>query len=396
VFHLADGELRRLQDEPASGTAAQRRHLDSCRSCDQRSALLARAAERVRRTLADGDEPVDLVAARSAFVRRLAGASGSRSGASPSPWTFIRAHAAWSTAAAVAALLLLVALTPLRTLATGFLAIFEPSQFVAVPLTTADIEQLRALPDLSAYGTLRHGPPSMHRSVGGPGEASFATGMAVTVPRFIPTTIAPQPSYAVVGRTSASFTFSAAKARASAAASRRPALAVPPGLDGSVLGVIMGPVVFATYHAVAGGRPQLRRHRGEDFPGLLVAQAPVPRVGSSGASVRDIERYLLAQPGVPPQLAAEIAAIGDPSTTLPIPIPIEKAYAQPVIVAGARGLAMGDNTGLGSAVVWQDRGMLHAVAGALTMRDVLAVANSLETATSIRTVPAHPQRIRVH
>jgi hypothetical protein len=139
------------------------------------------------------------------------------------------------------------------------------------------------------------------------------------------------------------------------------------------------------------GAPAARftRHKGEEeLPKLLVAQAPAPRVSSTGASAREIEAYLLAQPGVPAQLAAQIAAIGDPSTTLPIPIPIDKAYASPVTVQGARGLAMGDNTGLGSGVIWERGGMIYAVAGALPMQTVLTVANSMQTQNVLPLRPA--------
>ncbi|MEO9098351.1 MAG: hypothetical protein ABI346_09250, partial [Candidatus Baltobacteraceae bacterium] len=73
----------------------------------------------------------------------------------------------------------------------------------------------------------------------------------------------------------------------------------------------------------------------------------------------------------------QIRAIGDPTATLPIPIPIEREYAQPVVVQGERGLGIGDNTGLGAAVLWQTRGRIYAVAGTYSAHEILAVANSV-------------------
>jgi hypothetical protein len=48
-----------------------------------------------------------------------------------------------------------------------------------------------------------------------------------------------------------------------------------------------------------------------------------------------------------------------------------------VRVAGVDGFVIGDSTGIGSIVVWQRDGIVHAVAGALTEDEVLSVADSL-------------------
>ena len=68
---------------------------------------------------------------------------------------------------------------------------------------------------------------------------------------------------------------------------------------------------------------------------------------------------------------------GEPSSTLPIPIPIGQAAAKNVSVHGVSGLFVGDSTGLGSAVLWQQNGLVYVVGGTLTEAEVLAVANSL-------------------
>jgi hypothetical protein len=113
------------------------------------------------------------------------------------------------------------------------------------------------------------------------------------------------------------------------------------------------------------------------LPALVVVQARRPTVESTGASVADIESYLLAMPGISPALAAQIKAIGDPASTVPVPIPLNMATASTVSVDGVSGLAVGDNTGLGGGVIWQKDGMVYGVAGPLPIDQVLAVANSL-------------------
>jgi hypothetical protein len=110
---------------------------------------------------------------------------------------------------------------------------------------------------------------------------------------------------------------------------------------------------------------------------LVVVQMPVPHIASTGVSVQRIISYMLSAPGVPPRVAAAFGALGDMSTTLPIPVPVDKAFTQPVFVDGVVGVGIGDNTGIGAAVIWQKNGMLYAVFATQTAHDVLTIANSL-------------------
>ena len=75
-------------------------------------------------------------------------------------------------------------------------------------------------------------------------------------------------------------------------------------------------------------------------------------------------------------MASEIRAIGDPTQTIPVPIPVDLASGSSVTINGARGLLIGDSTGLGSAVLWQHNGVVYAVAGTLTTNQVLGIARS--------------------
>jgi hypothetical protein len=49
-----------------------------------------------------------------------------------------------------------------------------------------------------------------------------------------------------------------------------------------------------------------------------------------------------------------------------------------VSVHGVTGLFIGDSTGLGSAVIWQQNGLVYLVGGTLTEAETMAVANSLK------------------
>jgi len=78
---------------------------------------------------------------------------------------------------------------------------------------------------------------------------------------------------------------------------------------------------------------------------------------------------------VPPDIAAQIRAIKDPSSTLPIPIPKGLATTGQVQVNGVQGLLI--KAVLGAGVVWQENGVIYAVGGQLTPDQVLAIATSL-------------------
>lgn len=390
MLHPADGTLRRFLDEPQASGEEVRQHVDACAKCRERLVGLRDAVRAAEGALGPSDAAtVDPQAALVVVRARILAETGQRMTSRRLPPARRRYAAPLGGLAAAAVLLLLVAFTPLGTVAQNFLAIFEPRQFVAIPVTRADLEQLRALPDLAAYGAMREGPRPSQTVVARPEAAAFLAGMPVRVPAWLPPGFPRATGYHVMGRTTCVFTFSAAKAARAAAASGKPLPPMPPRLDGSSLIASIGPVVLATYGVQADPRtlrrravraPRESRDTGELVlrgPMLVVAQATVPRISSTGTSVREIESYLLKQPGVPPQLAAEIAAIGDPSTTLPVPIPIERDIAERVVVQGVPGLGILDNTGMGSGVLWQRNGMIYAVFGTLPARQLLSVANSL-------------------
>src|SRR4029077_14806384 len=89
---------------------------------------------------------------------------------------------------------------------------------------------------------------------------------------------------------------------------------MPAGIDGSKLIVNGGPGLVEAWGLSAGAS-------GGQMPTLVIAQTRAPPTDSTGATAAELEAYLLSQPGVPPDMAAHIKAMKDPSTTLPIPIP---------------------------------------------------------------------------
>ena len=420
MSHLLDGSLRHLCDDSLALSAAEGRHLDICDRCQRRRRVIAQNAEWAAAMLAPEPLRLDLPSALTT-LRLQIGAAQRRRPARVNPLQHLvqqclggerRPVAPIAAAVTAAAMLVLVlAFTPLGSLAQDVLTVFQPKQFVALPVTSADVQ---ALPNLSDYGTMSAVQRSTAVRVADSDAAAAASGMQVLTPRSLPAGVPATAAYQVLPVSSASFTFSAANAAASAAQRSKSLPAMPPSLDGSTLQATIGPVVVITYggsaqlpasiaagatpgtavHCVLGGLRCSSAHQAPSgaaagdgagsssgsshLPTLIVAQAPVPAVTSTDATVAGIEDYLLKQPGISPQLAAAIRAIGDPSSTLPIPIPIDMASAKTVQVQGVSGLAIGDITAAGSGVIWQKNGVVYGVAGFLPESEILAIANGLQ------------------
>jgi hypothetical protein len=215
-------------------------------------------------------------------------------------------------------------------------------------------------------------------------NAAALYGRSVGVPSHLPAGATATPLFRVLSEGKASFTFSADKARQAVAGTGQPLPALPAGLDGTTLFVTAGPLVLQTYGEHAMSSPTAGADNVSNLlsalPQLIVAQSISPKVTSTGATVKELEDALVSLPGVSPDLAAQVRAIQDPTSTLPIPVP-KGASSRPVKVAGPRGgdgLLVGDDTGVGAAVIWQQGGELYVVAGTLTQDEVMAVANSLQ------------------
>lgn len=290
--------------------------------------------------------------------------------------------------AALAALLMAVMYTPLGSYAQGILNLFTPKQFVAVPVTP---DQLRTIPNLAAYGEIRNVQEPAPRQVTSAAEAAQAASLTLAQPSYLPSGItANQAVYTVMGGAQGQFIFSAAKAAQTAAQRGQTLPPMPANLDGSTLNITVPAGVMTAYGARSlltppskaelrqGQAPRVQSANLQGGSFLLVVQMGAPTVTSSGATVEEIKSYLLSQPGLDPQLAASLRAITDPTSTLPIPIPVNEYNSHPVTVQGVQGLFVGDSTGLGSGVVWQKGGLVYAVGGAFTEAEVLRIANSLQ------------------
>jgi hypothetical protein len=370
VTHLDDGALRRLVDDPYAVPEAARAHHASCAACQARYAAAASDAHAAARLLVGPVLDIDSSRALGQARARIAAAT-----ASSSPWPSwleaaktLASGASRRAVATVIGAVLVVFILATTGVAETILQIFEPRRFVAVPVSSAE---LAALPDLSSYGDMSVSRPGTSR-VADAQAAAAAADMKVLVPSSLPAGVADSARYSVTGAGTMTFTFRAERARETAALRGATAPPMPANIDGSRLYVTTHPVVETTYGSVDASGGTL-----PDVPTLMIVQTKAPTVSSSGVTVRELLDYLLAQPQISPRVAAQIRAIRDPESTLPIPVAVDQAFSKNVFVQGVPGLFIGDSTGLGSGVLWQKNGIIYGVGGSLTEEQVLAVANSL-------------------
>ena len=255
------------------------------------------------------------------------------------------------------------------------LSVFQPTQVRAVSVSPTDVRAIHSLPPLEAFGTVRGTRVPGVDEVGSASEAAQDAGYALRLPATVPSKLGNAAHYQITQRAHTSFTFSQAKAAAWAREHNVPLHPLPSGLDGATYTATLRPVTVVTYGSV----PRKRTTHGPPASSFLaVVQAPLPTITSSGAPLRALTDWFAAQPGISKRLVAQIKAMGDPAQTLPIPVRFNEQTAAKVSVDGVQGLAIGDETRIGTAIVWTKDGKLYAVAGTFPQSEVLALANDLK------------------
>jgi hypothetical protein len=375
VAHLSEGTLRRKFDDEDVLTGSDTRHFSTCTECQARYSAMADDARAVAAVLAVPELKVDVA---SAFSRV-------RSAPTARPRFGIRlpmlSPASRPALGALAAAALIIALV-VTGAADSLLNVFSPQRVQTVPIRVADLQSLSGLQDYGTFAWTKEPTPQIVTSAA---EAASISGLKLPVVGTLPSGVSSTVTYAAMPQAVGVFTFDAAKAQAAAAKAGKTMPKMPAGMDGSKLTVTVGPAVLEIYGNLGTGASA--GTGGTDNPGfpayglpqLIIGATTAPVVTSSGVTTQQLEDYLLAQPGVSPGLAAAIRSIKDPSTTLAIPIPVELSQltAKDVPVQGVTGVALGDDTGLGAAVIWIKYPTIYAVAGTVKQSVILDVANHL-------------------
>jgi hypothetical protein len=109
-------------------------------------------------------------------------------------------------------------------------------------------------------------------------------------------------------------------------------------------------------------------------PAAVRGEAGTLEVEVEGGTLVEVRDALLSLPGLPAETVAALRAIEDWETTLPLPVPAGQLTWEETTVAGRSALAFGDESGLGSALLWREDGRFVGVGGMLPLSEVRRLA----------------------
>jgi hypothetical protein len=356
--HPTEGVLRRLVDEPAGVSDADRQHVADCPVCLVGLAAAREDAVAVGAALrSHGAASPDPAAA----WQRLSTALPTRA-ATPAPAAARRRRGLLHRPAAAVLAFVVVLSGAGVAAANDWLPIFRTEQVAPLEVTSTD---LVALPDLTAYGDVEVTGDDGPHAVPDAAAARAETGLDVPEVGTLPVGVTGEPAYQVVGELSGVFTFSAEKAAQAAAASGESLPSVPDGLDGTRVRLTAGPGVAAVWSQASG------------VPSLVVGRAVAPSASSSGAPFETVRDFLLSLPGLPEDLAAQLRTFTADASTLPIPVPADLVETSQAEVGGLPATVLESRDQTLAAVVWVDEGVVTLVGGTLSTDEVLDVAGDL-------------------
>jgi hypothetical protein len=272
-----------------------------------------------------------------------------------------------------------VAFTPEgRTAAAAFLAQFRSQQVAAIEISPqSQAEILRTVNSLNNLGTVQM-PSNQRGGVfgrpddGGPGltldQATRAAGFPVQTPdpATLPQGVDRTPRIQAIPASEIRFTFDKAKASAYFRSTGHPEVTLPDKFNGATLVISMPAGVLLQY----GGR--------DTHQALLIGESGEVVVDVQGnVSLDEMRDFLLGLPGLPKETSDQLRTISNWRQTLPVPVPTDKVNWKQENFKGGQGLLLNDNSGVGSAAIFQKGGHLFGVAGSMKATELKNVADSL-------------------
>lgn len=395
------GDLRARLD-PDSGRAPDDRrgwdHLAACPSCRAEADRLRRDAElaagaidRLAPDALPSSAAIELARKRLAWSRRTVthppreAREGHEKGQTMPRPSSSRWRVALGGLAAAVAMTFVVGTPEGRTAAADLLAQFRSQRFAVVSVDSTGNRD--GLAQLERLGTVQGNRPNKSgEEVRNVEEASRRVGFGVKQPdpTSLPEGVSRTPKVMAMPAHEVRFTFDRDKAREYFRSVGRSDMTLPDKYHGVSLVVQVPAAALLTYDPVDGfgvpsgaGRDLQKTGLGR-APGLAIGQSSEVKVGVDGnVPLEELRDYLLGLPGLPPETVQQLRAIQDWRNTLPIPVPVDRMAWQQASIGGGQGLLFADNTGAGSAAIWQRDGRIYGVAGAANADQLRRVADAL-------------------
>jgi hypothetical protein len=365
--HVSSPVLRRLVDEPLAVPDRARRHLAGCDRCQAERTEIADNAAVAARLLGGAPDIADADLEWILLAERLRQPGAAQRTVIRNPWRVPRrlAGASIGTSTAVGAAVLAIGVGA----AAALTSVYAPTHVAPLPVSQSDAQAIAKLfgvgpsqlpgglpPSGSrklAFGQLSWTTAGRAQQVSTIAQARALTHLPYSGPAALPVGVGSPSSIAVQPQVTATVTFSQNAG---------------PGIAGSTLQITGGPAILVQY----GGRSGVA-----GLTTLAIAVMERPTASSTGATASQLETFLLTRPGLPSGVAQELRLLGNPGTTLPVPVPPGMSVHQ-LKIGGAPAVLLTEPADAASGVIWESPdGVVHGVGGLLDSKDVLGVARQI-------------------
>lgn len=267
----------------------------------------------------------------------------------------------FSGLSAVLLLLIVFSLPPVRAAASDFLGLFRVQKFAPVSVSPRQLALLEEVAEQGLHpGTLEMiEEPGEPHAVGSLAEAEAIAGHEVRTPA----ALGPPNTIRVADGGNGHLTIDLENARRILEAVEVDPQLLPDSLDGERVSVT----------TFAGVEQQWA-------DGTMLMQTVSPEV----AYPEDVDPAVLGEAllqvlGMTPGEARRLAQNVDWTSTLLLPVPQDLATFREVRVDGSSGLALSAVDGRGHSLLWQKEGRVYLLVGDGSLREVVRIADSLET-----------------
>ena len=385
----SDGELRALLDGKGLGDECLDQHASDCAQCASRVHELRIAKQVAHGALTTNGVSMTDVDVSAAMARVMARSmNGNRRHVAEvdsdlgGRWmgSFWMRRGARTSTAVVAVIVMVVALavSPMRTVADDLLNQFRVQKFAAVTIPMNLVEPLQSgmLQNMAGADKER-----MEQELGelGTFETTFQLDLSslptpttledaearfgdIAVPDDLPEGFG-EPTVYVTDAGSASYELNVGKAQEIIDELGLPIYAFDQVTSDTL-----------TFTATVSEASVMRYQSG--LANIIVGQTASPTLDiPENFDMDALREDILRFPGLPTDLVAQLRAIDDWESTLIVPIP-ENAQSRDVTVNGNAGLLV--EMDLGAVVLWEDGGVLFAVAGQVSGDQALDIADSMD------------------